>query len=302
LITVEKIDTFSGHKDCVYTLVPSHDPHIFYSSGGDGLVVKWDIRRPDLGELIAQIPATVYALCYDETRQQLWAGQNYNGVHLLDPHTKQELKSLSISPNAIFDIQLSRLEAFIALADGTIIVMDINSFTVKKLIRESDKSVRCMAINPLQNELAVGYSDNTIKIIDLQTYQVKQNIEAHANSVFTLQYSPDYQWLLSGSRDAHLKIWEVGQHYQLKQQVVAHLYALNHIAFSPNGNMFATCSMDKSVKIWDWNGQQAKLLKVIDKARHAGHATSVNKLLWLPQCLISASDDRRLSLWKVSSD
>ena len=44
-----------------------------------------------------------------------------------------------------------------------------------------------------------------------------------------------------------------------------------------------------------------KLLKVIDKARHAGHGTSVNKLLWTghEELLISAGDDRAISVWDL---
>ncbi|MFM8834779.1 MAG: WD40 repeat domain-containing protein, partial [Cytophagales bacterium] len=52
------------------------------------------------------------------------------------------------------------------------------------------------------------------------------------------------------------------------------------------------------IKIWDANTLQ--LLKVIDKARHAGHGTSVNKLWWSShqQQLVSASDDRSISVWE----
>jgi WD40 repeat protein len=44
-----------------------------------------------------------------------------------------------------------------------------------------------------------------------------------------------------------------------------------------------------------------QLLKVIDKARHAGHGTSVNKLWWssFNNQLISASDDRSISVWEI---
>jgi WD40 repeat protein len=57
--------------------------------------------------------------------------------------------------------------------------------------------------------------------------------------------------------------------------------------------------MDKTIKVW--NAQTFELIKVIDKVRHAGHGTSINKLLWLPyhDYLISGSDDRNLSVWKV---
>ena len=60
--------------------------------------------------------------------------------------------------------------------------------------------------------------------------------------------------------------------------------------------------MDKSIKVWDTT--ELKLLKVIDKARHAGHGTSVNKLLWTSfnDQLISASDDRTLSVWSLKFD
>ena len=57
--------------------------------------------------------------------------------------------------------------------------------------------------------------------------------------------------------------------------------------------------MDKSIKVWE--AETLQLLKVIDRARHAGHGTSVNKLLWLAdgRALISASDDRTLSVWAI---
>jgi WD40 repeat protein len=54
------------------------------------------------------------------------------------------------------------------------------------------------------------------------------------------------------------------------------------------------------VKIWD--AESFKLFKVIDRARHAGHGTSVNKLLWTKydNQIVSASDDRTISIWKIN--
>jgi WD40 repeat protein len=58
--------------------------------------------------------------------------------------------------------------------------------------------------------------------------------------------------------------------------------------------------MDKSIKVWD--SEKLKLLKVIDRARHAGHGTSVNKVLWTSyqNQLLSASDDRTISVWNIN--
>jgi WD40 repeat protein len=78
------------------------------------------------------------------------------------------------------------------------------------------------------------------------------------------------------------------------------MYAINHLAFSPDNKHFVTCSMDKSIKVWD--AEKLALLKVIDRSRHAGHGTSVNKVLWTnyDNQLLSASDDRTISVWSIN--
>lgn len=298
---IEKVDTFSGHRDCVYTLEGMSETNLFFSGGGDGLVIRWDLSKPDTGELFAQVPASIYALCFDKVRNQLWVGQNFEGIHLIDVESKVEIKSIKITSSSIFDIKIHENNAFVGLSDGTIVVMDVENFVVKKHIKASDKSVRSIAINVLSNEFAVAYSDFSVKVFDLQDFSLKLVVNQHSNSVFTVCYSPDNQYLITAGRDAHLKILDVNNHYNLHQDIAAHLFAINDIKFSPDGKYFATCSMDKSIKIWD--AKQFILLKVIDKARYAGHGTSINKLWWseYENLIVSASDDKRISVWRIES-
>jgi WD40 repeat protein len=298
-VKVEKLASFTGHRDCVYTLEQGPLPYTVFSAAGDGMVVSWNLESPDQGELIARIGASVYALHYLPEQHQLWIGQNFDGVHVIDLHEKKEIKSLKITNAAIFDIKSWKGQLFVATGDGALIVMDAETCTVQHQIKASAKSARCIDIDPQKQELAVGYSDNTIRVFNLPTLHLIQVIEAHTNSVFAVKYSPDYRYLLSGSRDAHLKIWDAADNYSLFQPVVAHMYAINHIAYSPDGAHFLTCSMDKSIKVWD--AVSFKLLKVIDRARYAGHGTSINKLLWTHyhNQVVSCSDDRSLSVWKL---
>lgn len=298
-IQVKRIHTLTGHRDCVYTLEPTHQPSLFLSGAGDGLVVRWNLEDPEEGELIARLTNSVYALHLLENNL-LVVGHNYEGIHLIDWENKKEWQSLQLTTAAIFDIKSYEDDIWVATGDGTVVVVDRVRWAIKSKIKRSEKSARTIAVNTLLNEIAVGFSDSFIRIFDLHTYQLKREINAHGNSVFTLAYSPDQQNLFSGSRDARLKRWNAANHYQMKEEVVAHLFAINDIAFSPSGKYFATASMDKSIKIWD--AAEMKLLKVIDKARHAGHGTSVNKLLWslFSNQLISASDDRSISVWEMS--
>jgi WD40 repeat protein len=298
-VQVHKIHSLTGHTDAVYALQPSNKNSQIFSAAGDGMIVKWDLNYPEEGELIAKLPNSIYALNYLAEDNLLLAGHNYEGIHLLDWQNKKEIGSMQLSAAAIFDIQSWGADILIASGDGLLTVVNKDSWVLKQRVIASEKSARTIAVNPSSGEVAVGYSDHWIRVFDLDTYRLKHEWSAHSNSVFTLTYTPDHKTLLSGSRDARLKAWDVAANYALKEEVVAHLYAINHIGFSPDGKHFVTCSLDKSVKVW--SAEEFKLLKVIDKARHAGHGTSVNKLLWTSfnNQLISASDDRTLSVWHI---
>jgi WD40 repeat protein len=301
-IQVQKVATLTGHQDCVYTLEPGGQSNIFYSASGDGMVVAWDLENPGQGELVARVSTSVYALRWLPEQELLVVGHNHNGLQILDVPGKKIIKSVAIGGGAFFDIAYapSLQKIYVGAADGSLIMLDSREFTVLKVRQYANKSVRSIAYNAARNELAVGYSDHFIRILEADTLELKQEIRAHANSVFTVAYSPNGEFLLSGSRDAHLKAWQANAGYQEHASIIAHLFTINHIVFSPDNQYFATGSMDKSVKIWD--ARTFRLLKVIDKARHAGHGTSVNKLFWPARVnsLVSCSDDRTISVWELN--
>jgi len=297
-ILVNKLYDFKGHRSSVYALEKGNTPNIFFSAGGDGLVARWNMQHPDQGELMAKVPNSVYALHYLTDRNLLAVGHNQDGVHFIDVEAKKEVASLQLTSNSIFDIQSYKNLLFVSTGDGTIFVVDVSTYKTVQKISGSTQSVRCLAINPETKELAAGYSDFYIRVFSLEDFTLKTEWLSHNNSVFALRYSNDHKFLISASRDARLKKWDAASPYQNMQEVPAHLYAINNLAFSPDGKHFITCSMDKTIKVW--NAESMKLLKVIDRARHGGHGTSVNKVLWLSDHrLVSASDDRNICVWDI---
>ncbi|HRJ31758.1 MAG TPA: WD40 repeat domain-containing protein [Cyclobacteriaceae bacterium] len=297
-VDVKRVHNITGHRDSIYTLQQADRHNLFFSGSGDGMVVLWNLENPEEGELIAKLPHSIYAL-HVEPSGLLVVGHNYDGIHLVDWKNKRAGGSLKMTQSAIFDIQSLGQRLFIADGGGTLTELDLQSLIISNAVKHSGKSARSIAINKASGEIAVGYSDCYIRVFDADTLTMKYEWAAHANSVFTIRYTPDGNFLLSGSRDARLKLWDVGAAYIPVTEVVAHMYAINHIEFSPDSKHFVTCSMDKSIKVWDL--RELRLLKVIDKGRYAGHGTSVNKLLWTSHHgqLVSASDDRTISVWNI---
>ena len=263
------------------------------------MVVLWDQEHPEEGQLIAKLPSTIYALHFHTQSDLLIAGQNHQGIHVLDWKNKKEIASLQLTKSPVFDIQSAGKTLVIGCGDGNVLTVDLEQMTILNRVQLSEKNARTIAINEETGEVAVGYSDHYVRVFDM-SLKLKQEWKAHDNSVFTLRYTPDRKFLISGSRDARLKLWDCKANYMKVAEVVAHMYAINHLDFSPDGKHFVTCSMDKSIKVWDMDSMQ--LLKVIDKARHAGHGTSVNKLLWsgFNNQVISASDDRTIPFRRSS--
>ncbi|MDA0194240.1 MAG: WD40 repeat domain-containing protein [Bacteroidetes bacterium] len=298
-VTVSKINTCTGHRDCVYALADCPDSQYFFSSGGDGMIVKWDIENPEEGQLLAQVKTSVYSLRYIPENNFLMLGQNLEGLQIIDVENQKISASLKLDSCLIFWIETYKDVAYVAMQNGYVYLIDIFSMAILAKIHCSEQSARVIAINPVADELAVGYSDYVIRIFDLTGGSLKREMRAHSNSVFALRYSPDGKYLLSGGRDAHLKVWNVEENYELHEDIIAHMYTINDVVFSPNGKHFVTCSMDKSIKVWDYS--TFTLLKVIDKSRHAGHGNSINKLIWthFNNQLISCSDDRTISLWDL---
>jgi len=300
-IQVNKLYTLTGHNDCIYAIKEGSNPRYFYTGAGDGMVVEWDLDNPKDGTLLARLPHSVYALEVDSKRNTLIVGHNYEGIHVIDLVEKKESWNLKLGAAAIFDLKVFGDELFVATGDGVLFVVDLEARAIKRHIKLSSKSIRVLAIAPFKKQLALGFSDHSIQILDVgQGAAPIARLEGHTNSVFALGFSPDEEVLVSGGRDACLKFWKTSD-YLLEENVVAHLYAINYLSFREDGQYLVTCSMDKSLKLWDMSSRN--LVKVIDKARNAGHGTSINKVFWSTYTgvIVSVSDDRTIAIWQIEA-
>ena len=290
------IARLTPHKSSVYSVHFSPSENVFFSGSSDGLVYQWNIGNYTEAKLVAKISGTILSLCYIPESSLLLIGQLQGGLHVLDLKIKQEIKHLVINQKGIFDIKIRDSKILLAGGEGVLSVLDLKSFDLISKIKLSEKSIR--KIDFSDNEIAVGTSDNSISILDAGTFSIKNKLNSHKNSVFSVKYSQDGNFLLSGSRDAHLCVWNAKDQYNLLHSIPAHNYTINDIAFNESGTLFATASRDKSIKLW--NTADFSFLKKLASTA-GGHLNSVNSIFWNGSKLFSCSDDRSLIVWDVQS-
>ena len=298
---IEKIYTCTGHRAALYALAPGRDDRHFFSAGGDGWIVEWDVDNPETGKLVASVEVQIFSLLHLPGTGRLVAGNMNGGVHWIDTLHPDRTRNVQHHGKGVYDIIAADDWAFTAGGDGVLSRWDLESGKSTESFQLSNQSLRTLAHSEKRREIAAGSSANSIYFIDSETLVLKKTLKnAHGNSVFSVCYSPDSRYLFSGGRDAIVRVWDLENDYRPVSEQAAHLFTVNHIVFSPDGRYYATASRDKTIKIWD--AANFHLLKVIDTIRYGAHINSVNRLLWLPECLVSCGDDRTAMLWRVKTD
>lgn len=290
--------TSTGHRAALYALAPGRTARHVLSAGGDGWITEWDLDAPETGRVIATVPGQIFSLL-SLSESRLVAGDMNGGLHWIDLATPDNSRDVPHHRTGVYDLLALSEWVLSAGGDGALTRWDAATGRPVESLQLSGQALRVLAFSPLRNELALGSSDHAIYLLDAGTLALKRVLTAaHDNSVFAVAYSPDGRYLLSGGRDAMLRVWDLEKDLVLCSEQAAHWFTLNHLVFSPDGCHFATASRDKTIKIWET--ESFSLLKVLDTIRDGGHINSVNRLLWLPDCLVSCSDDRTVKIWEMN--
>ena len=301
-VVVRKISSLTGHTGAVYAL-SSGGTSAFFSGSGDKVVAEWDFKNTGEGALLARTPEIIYSLFTDFKNERLLVGQAAGGIHVISLKDRIETRLLQYHESPVFHIGNSAKHnlLFTLTGDGKMGVLDADQLSIKSMLVLGETKLRSSVIDSTESQLAVGTGEGTIIIFSLPGMKPVKTIQAHEKgfSVNALQFSRNDKWLISGSRDAHMNIFDVENDFRLHKSIPAHNYAIYSIVYNADHSLMATGGRDKTIKIWD--PQTFEVLHRIDIDKNEGHKNSVNKLLWHHESgyLVSGSDDRTIMVWEV---
>ncbi len=289
----------TGHNGSIYAFAHADSTH-FYSAGGEGWIAEWPWKADGDGRLVAEIGAKIFSLCQIKVGKLLAAGTMQGNLYFIDLEFADQVRNIHFHEKGVFSLQVHNSQLLAAGGDGKLSIWDCDQLQLQESVILTHDRLRCMAISPDQQMLAVGSSDGNIYLLHCGSWKLLEVIRpAHDNSVFSLSFTRDGQYLLSGSRDAHLKMWSIYEGFSLVQDLPAHWFTINDLDVHPDGKLLATASRDKTIRIWDI--ATTSLIQTLDLQRSKGHLNSVNALMWSPQgdALVSGSDDRSIIVWTI---
>ena len=299
MLNIKKQDHFTGHQGAIYALAPESD-HTFFSAGGDGWIVRWDLNNPNAGQVVAQVNVAVVAIKYLTAQKIIVAGDLNGGIHWLFLDHAQEHRHVSHHKKGLFGFLQKEEKLFSVGGDGILSIWHIGTQELIESVKISHQALRSIEWHQPTGHILIGSSDHNVYLFDPINGQIVKTILAHENSVFSIKQHPYLSFFLTGSRDARLKAWNAKTMKLLEEQP-AHYFTINDIIFIQSGKYAVTASRDKTIKIWD--AHTRRLLKVLETIRDGGHINSVNCLAYLPNSsvLLSAGDDRSIIIWEIDN-
>ena len=300
MLEIKKLNQFTGHEGAIYALEYNVSDQLIYSGGFDNVIVGWDINVPGKYKAIAKLESKTISLKYIAELNWLLTGQSNGSVHILDLNLNKEIYHLKEHDDMIFDMVYDHSTnlLYVGSGDGFLSIWNLADISLRTRINLSSKKNRTLKI--VDNLLYVGCGDGTIKVFNNDTLVHQYTISDHDFdfSVNCIAFTADFNYMLSGSRDGHLNVYEASDSYVLIKRLPAHNFAIYDICFSPDGAYFATCSRDKSIKIWKTEGFEFQ--DKIDSINYKGHTASVNSLVWIGKRIISTGDDRSIIVWEIN--
>ncbi|KAM4013301.1 striatin-3 isoform 5-T5 [Anomaloglossus baeobatrachus] len=274
---VEPIYTFRAHMGPVLSLVVCSSGEHCYSGGIDSTIQWWKMLSPNVdpydtydpsvlaGTLLGHTDA-VWSLAHSGVKDRLLSCSADGTVRLWNPPesvpcigTYNGNKEHGI-PTSVDFIGCEPAHAVASFTSGCIVIYDLEtSQSVLQLSAPSDSSIpfsghiNKVVSHPTLPVTIAAYEDRHIKFFDNKSGKTIHSMVAHLDAVTSLAVDPNGIYLMSGSHDSSIRLWNLDSKTCV-QEITAHRKKLDEsiydVAFHPSKAFIASAGADALAKVF----------------------------------------------------
>jgi len=147
--------------------------------------------------------------------------------------------------------------------------------------------------------LAKGQSDDEQAVQSQQSMRPELVAQlGHFYPVISVTFSPNGRWVLTGSEDNTVRLWEATTGREIRH-FQGHTKGVSTVAFSPDGKQILTTSKisDNTARLWEAaTGKELQVLR--------GHSGPVSSAAFSPdgRRVLTGGQDQTARLWEVATD
>jgi WD40 repeat protein len=225
-------------------------------------------------------------------------GMRSGEIFIVETATQVLRAKLKLDNGAVFCItSLSNKGELIAIGDeGKAYVWSLKDFALLYSFKISDTTVRTIAIDNGEKQLAFGDKNGAVHLYSADDYHLVARKSIHEKSITSLSFFEGNLW--SGGRDAKMNKLSATD-LRVLESITPHMFTVYGIDPLGNSPYLSTVSRDKTIKIWN---ADMKLVKNISRDRSIdSHYLSINTQTYHPELglLATAGDDKMIKVWKI---
>lgn len=264
-----------------------------YSSRG--LLYLWDIKARKLIQELKGHERTIKTVAFSADSQIALSSGSGKELSLWDINAGICLKKLQTKSctNAVFNDDCTQI--VVKKLGGGISVLNVDDGTEAYEIPNITAFISAVDLSKDQNLIAVASGDS-ISILNIQNAQISQLV-AHTKPVNSVAFDNRGRFLLSGSADKTIRLWDVSAR---KTQWVfeEHSNGVISVCFSPDNQLAASADSDGKILVWNVESRKTA-------TSFKSNLYSVNSLCFSPDgkyLLSTGSEAEMIELWDIKSE
>ncbi|XP_004637161.1 striatin-3 isoform X5 [Octodon degus] len=276
-LDVEPIYTFRAHIGPVLSLAISSNGEQCFSGGIDGTIQWWNMPSPNVdpydtyepnilaGTLVAHTDA-IWGLAYSGIKNQLLSCSADGTIRLWSPQEKLPCictyngdKEHGI-PTSVDFIGCDPAHMVTSFNTGSAVIYDLETSQSLVILPsqvdsglQSTNHINRVVSHPTVPITITAHEDRHIKFFDNKTGKMIHSMVAHLDAVTSLAVDPNGIYLMSGSHDCSIRLWNLDSKTCV-QEITAHRKKLDEsiydVAFHPSKAYIASAGADALAKVF----------------------------------------------------
>uniref|UniRef100_A0A8D2QME9 Striatin 3 n=1 Tax=Zosterops lateralis melanops TaxID=1220523 RepID=A0A8D2QME9_ZOSLA len=276
-LDVEPIYTFRAHIGPVLSLAISSNGEQCFSGGIDATIQWWNMPSPNVdpydtyepnvlaGTLIAHTDA-VWGLAYSGVKNHLLSCSADGTIRLWNPPEKIPCictyngeKEHGI-PTSVDFIGCDPAHMVASFNTGSTVIYDLETSQSVVMFSsqvesgvQSNNHINKVVSHPTLPVTITAHEDRHIKFFDNKTGKMIHSMVAHLDAVTSLAVDPNGIYLMSGSHDCSIRLWNLDSKTCV-QEITAHRKKLDEsiydVAFHPSKAYIASAGADALAKVF----------------------------------------------------
>jgi len=281
---------FEGHGGAITSLTKGDSEQSFYSAGSEGLIVCWNLAKPNEGEVVIKLHGFIATIKYEVASNTLYVAVNHKGLFIIDTKSRVILETVEIPATSFGKIKVTKNHIFLSTQIGELLLIDKKTFIIKERIESGLKNPPTFSTEKDK----VYYSTNQgINQLDINT-KMKKSLNFSWKSSCLKIY--DERLLIASSKG--LYVWNTSKSKVETESLWKDDVEIKEICINSTELGFLTLS--KFNVITTFKIEKKKIIRL--DATQIEHNGGINDILWIEnyKFVITAGINKKIGVWQVN--